>query len=148
MFTVPNLLAVLGLLTVRLVLQCIYQKLSNMKKLMMSAVALALMSSATFAKTGPKAADNSLVEKSTIYKSQTGKANLNIVSEAKEIKLGKSRTLCRLTMSIYNTSGQLIETQVLTYTSYGANDMYYSSCGAWFSATIQNYQNYYGNPNH
>ncbi|WP_313240307.1 hypothetical protein [Sphingobacterium multivorum] len=118
-----------------------------MKKLMMSAVALALMSSATFAKTGPKAADNSLVEKSTIYKSQTGKANLNIVSEAKEIKLGKSRTLCRLTMSIYNTSGQLIETQVLTYTSYGANDMYYSSCGAWFSATIQNYQNYYGNPN-
>jgi len=147
-FTVPNLLAVLGLLTVRLVLQCIYQKLSNMKKLMMSAVALALMSSATFAKTGPKAADNSLVEKSTIYKSQTGKANLNIVSEAKEIKLGKSRTLCRLTMSIYNTSGQLIETQVLTYTSYGANDMYYSSCGAWFSATIQNYQNYYGNPNH
>ncbi len=148
MFTVPNLLAVLGLLTVRLVLQCIYQKLSNMKKLMMSAVALALMSSATFAKTGPKAADNSLVEKSTIYKSQTGKANLNIVSEAKEIKLGKSRTLCRLTMSIYNTSGQLIETQDLTYTSYGANDMYYSSCGAWFSATIQNYQNYYGNPNH
>jgi len=147
-FTVPNLLAVLGLLTVRLVLQCIYQKLSNMKKLMMSAVALALMSSATFAKTGPKAADNSLVEKSTIYKSQTGKANLNIVSEAKEIKLGKSRTLCRLTMSIYNTSGQLIETQDLTYTSYGANDMYYSSCGAWFSATIQNYQNYYGNPNH
>ena len=148
MFTVPNLLAVLGLLTVRLVLQCIYQKLSNMKKLMMSAVALALMSSATFAKTGPKAADNSLVEKSTIYKSQTGKANLNIVSEAKEIKLGKSRTLCRLTMSIYDTSGQLIETQDLTYTSYGANDMYYSSCGAWFSATIQNYQNYYGNPNH
>jgi len=147
-FTVPNLLAVLGLLTVRLVLQCIYQKLSNMKKLMMSAVALALMSSATFAKTGPKAADNSLVEKSTIYKSQTGKANLNIVSEAKEIKPGKSRTLCRLTMSIYNTSGQLIETQDLTYTSYGANDMYYSSCGAWFSATIQNYQNYYGNPNH
>lgn len=119
-----------------------------MKKLMMSVVALALMSSATFAKTAPKAVDNNVVEKSTIYKSQTEKTNLKVVSEAKEIKLGKSRTLCRLTMSIYNTSGQLIETQVLTYTSYGANDMYYSSCGAWFSATIQNYQNYYGNPNH
>jgi hypothetical protein len=119
-----------------------------MKKLMMSVVALALMSSATFAKTAPKAVDNNVAEKSMIYKSQTEKTNLNIVSEAKEIKLGKFRTLCRLTMSIYNTSGQLIETQVLTYNSYGANDMYYSSCGAWFSATIQNYQNYYGNPNH
>jgi len=103
-----------------------YLKLSNMKKLMMSKTA----------------------EKTMIYKSKAAETNLSVIGEAKEIKLGKFRTLCRLTMSIYNTSGQLIDTQVLTYTSYGANDMFYSSCGAWFSATIQNYQNYYGNPNH
>ena len=125
-----------------------YLKLRNMKKLMMSFVALALMSSATFAKTGTKAVENKTAEKTMIYKATAAETNLSVIGEAKEIKLGKFRTLCRLTMSIYNTSGQLIDTQVLTYTSYGANDMFYSSCGAWFSATIQNYQNYYGNPNH
>jgi hypothetical protein len=125
-----------------------YLKLRNMKKLMMSFAALALMSSATFAKTGTKAVENKTAEETMIYKATAAETNLSVIGEAKEIKLGKSRTLCRLTMSIYNTSGQLIDTQVLTYTSYGANDMFYSSCGAWFSATIQNYQNYYGNPNH
>jgi len=124
-----------------------YLKLRNMKKLMMSFAALALLSSATFAKTGNKMPENKGVEKTAIYKAAAAKNNVNIIGETKEIKLGKFRTLCRLTMSIYNTSGQLIDTQVLTYTSYGANDMFYSSCGAWFSATIQNYQNYYGNPN-
>ena len=125
-----------------------YLKLRNMIKLMMSFVALALMSSATFAKTGTKAVENKTAEKTMIYKATAAETNLSVIGEAKEIKLGKFRTLCRLTMSIYNTSGQLIDTQVLTYTSYGANDMFYSSCGAWFSATIQNYQNYYGYPNH
>ncbi len=125
-----------------------YLKLRNMKKLMMSFVALALTSSATFAKTDTKAVENKTAEKTMIYKATAAETNLSVIGEAKEIKLGKFRTLCRLTMSIYNTSGQLIDTQVLTYTSYGANDMFYSSCGAWFSATIQNYQNYYGNPNH
>lgn len=125
-----------------------YLKLRNMKKLLMSFAALALMSSATFAKTNTKTVENKTAEKTMIYKATAAETNLSVIGKAKEIKLGKFRTLCRLTMSIYNTSGQLIDTQVLTYTSYGANDMFYSSCGAWFSATIQNYQNYYGNPNH
>jgi hypothetical protein len=119
-----------------------------MKKLLMSLVAVALMSSAVFAKTGEVKPAEKTVEKTKVYTAVAGKSNVKIVGEAKEIKKGNFKTLCRLTMSIYNTSGQLIDTQVLTYTCYGANDMFYSNCGEYFSATIQNYQNYYGNPNH
>jgi len=118
-----------------------------MKKLFMSLVAVAVMSSAAFASTGEKAPANKAAEKTTVYTAVDAKSNVKIVGETEEIKDGSFRTLCRLTMSIYNTSGQLIDTQVLTYTSYGANDMFYSTCGQYFAATIQNYQNYYGNPN-
>lgn len=109
-----------------------------MKKLLMSLIAVAMMSTAAFASSG---------EKASAKEPASSKFNFKTMKEVTVNKASR-RTLCRLTVSIYNTSGQLIDTQVVTHTIYdGGNNMFYNSCSEFFTATIQNYQNYYGNPN-
>lgn len=121
-------------------MQLLTKSIKAMKKLLMSLVAMAIMSSAAFANSGENASGKEAV---------AGKSYVKAIKEVTEFNHANRRTLCRLTVSIYNTSGQLIDTQVVTHTIYdGGNNMFYNSCSEFFSATIQNYQSYYGNPNH
>ncbi len=112
-----------------------------MKKLLMSIVAVALMSTASFAKTGEKKSVNDRAETTTVYEAVAGKSNMKIVGEAEEIKQGK-KILCRLTVRVYNEGGILMSTNVHTYTCYGADDMFFSNCGQYFSHMVQTYNNY------
>lgn len=112
-----------------------------MKKLLMSMVAVALMSSASFANTGEKKSVNDRAETTNVYQAVVGKSNMKIVGEGQEIKQGK-KILCRLTVKVYNEGGILMSTNVHTYTSYGADDMFFSNCGQYFSHMVQTYNNY------
>jgi hypothetical protein len=112
-----------------------------MKKLLMSLVAVAVMSSASFAKTGEKKTADKAVETTKTYNAVAGKSNVKIVGEAEKIKQGK-KILCRLTVKVYNEGGILMSTNVHTYMCYGADDMFFSNCGQYFSHMVQSYNNY------
>ncbi|MDR6781965.1 putative cupredoxin-like copper-binding protein [Pedobacter africanus] len=112
-----------------------------MKKLLMSMVAVAVMSSASFAKTGEKTTANKVAETTKVYSAVAGNSNMKIVGEAEEIKKGK-KVLCRLTVKVYNEGGILMSTNVHTYTSYGASDMFFTNCGQYFSHMMESYNNY------
>jgi hypothetical protein len=122
------------------------KNINTMKKLLMSLAAVAVMSTAAIASADENKPASKTVETKKVYEAVAGKSNFKIVGKAEEIKESNLKTHCVLTVHIYNTSGQLIDTQVCHYNCYGANDMFYSTCAEYFAATIQNYQNYYSNP--
>lgn len=107
----------------------------------MSLVTVALMSSVSFAATGEKMTVNNVATATKVYTAVNSKSNVRVVGEAKESKEGK-RTICRLTVKVYNEGGILMSTNVHTYTCYGATDMFFSNCGEYFKHMVNSYNNY------
>ncbi|PWG79227.1 hypothetical protein [Pararcticibacter amylolyticus] len=117
-----------------------------MKKLFMSVVAVAIMSSAALANPGAKVIENKASETTTVKNVAAGQYNLRVTEEVEKDAQSKKVTRCKLTMNLVNSSGQVVDTHVLYWNCYGENDMFYETCSDFFRATIKRYQDYYGNP--
>jgi len=92
----------------------------------MSLVAMALMSSATFANSGENASGKEAV---------AGKSYVK-VKEIREIKANNlKRSYCRYTVYVYNTSGQHINTHVFTATVDPENPYLFSNCNEFIADT-------------
>jgi len=98
--------------------------LKTMKKLVMSLVAVAALSTAAFAGTGAKAPKENANVKTATYKLAKNNAGVKVTEASKESK--KMLTKCVYTLNVYNSSGQVIDT--FTSQTYVEN-----SCSGFFS---------------
>lgn len=95
-----------------------------MKKLVMSLVAVAALSTAAFAGTGAKASKENANVKTTTEKLAKNNAKAKVTEASKESK--SMLTKCVYTLNVYNGSGQVIDT--FTSQTYVEN-----SCSGFFA---------------
>jgi len=95
-----------------------------MKKLVMSLVAVAALSTAAFAGTDAKAPKENANVKTTTEKLAKSNAEVKLTTEPNESK--GTLTKCVYTLNVYNSSGQVIDT--FTSQTYVEN-----SCSGFFS---------------
>ncbi|MGE8242511.1 hypothetical protein D3C87_562690 [compost metagenome] len=95
-----------------------------MKKLLMSLVAVAALSTAAFAGTDANAPKENANVKTTAYKLAKNNTPVKATEAAKESK--SMLTKCVYTLNVYNSSGQVIDT--FTSQTYVEN-----SCSGFFS---------------
>ncbi|MCL4641895.1 MULTISPECIES: hypothetical protein [Olivibacter] len=103
-----------------------------MKKLLMSLVAVAAMSTAAFAHSGAKAMENNTAKRTTMHKAITGEGFIEVSREIKAIKKGYKRLqACHYTVNYYNGGG--IRYNSVTYsTNVGGSGDVFGSCAEFF----------------
>lgn len=99
-----------------------------MKKLFMSLVAVAMLSSTAFANSGEKAvAENTAKSETT-----TSKLTVKFIEETEEVEIDNQLyTDCKHTMVILNQSGEVIRQQTSYYTA--GHNMSFKTCGEFFA---------------
>ena len=102
-----------------------------MKKLVMSLVAVAALSTAAFAGTGAKAPKGNANVKTVNYKLAKNSAKVKVTEASKESK--SMLTKCVYTLNVYNSSGQVIDT--FTSQTYVEN-----SCSGFFGTCRMMYR--------